>query len=208
VLGVLTAQGLVIHRGEVKLPFATGLAELRIQRVLNGEHEPLVSLANLKPGDRVLDCTFGLGRDALVMAASGAQVDGLEAQPLLAAFATAGLAHLRGAGAEPAARVRVQRAEYEAFLASAGQGTYDVVYFDPMFGEEVAQPPDYELFRVLAEPRPLDREAVRAALRVAKRSVVIKDGPRARLLKSLGLPLKELTFGTRVRFGLLEPGVT
>jgi len=80
---------------------------------------------------RVLDCTFGLGRDALVMAASGAHVDGLEAQPLLAAFATAGLAHLRGAGADAATRVRVQRAEYATFLESAGQGAYDVVYFDP-----------------------------------------------------------------------------
>ncbi len=205
VVGTLTEAGLVLHRAGQRLPFATGMAELRIQRVLNGEHEPLVTLGRLGPGTTVLDCTMGLGRDALVMASSGATVDGVESMPLLAAFLDAGLARLSGAGIDSATRVLVRHADAQAVLTTAESKSYDVVYFDPMFGEEVRQAPDYEMFRLLADGRPLKMSLLHEARRVARRAVVIKDGPRARLLKSIALPLRELTFGTRVRYVVVEP---
>lgn len=205
ILAIASAEGLVLWRDGVKLRFSAGMAELRIKRVLAGEREPLVQLGELRAGDTVLDCTLGLARDALVMAASGASVHGLEAVPLLAAFCEAGLREIAGAAAEVSGRVRVEPARHPAFLASAPARAYDVIYFDPMFTDEVAMPPEYELFRALADPSPLDAEAVAQARRVARRAVIVKDGPRGNLVKKLGVPLRELTFGTRVRYARIDP---
>jgi protein-L-isoaspartate O-methyltransferase len=202
-LAVMGSNGLTLWHGGLRLAFHAGLAELRIKRVLAGEHDPLVALTQVTEGERVLDCTLGLGRDALVLAATGAFVDGVESRPLLAAFAEQGLLHLGGAGREAATRVRVVHDNYRRVLERAEPGSYAIVYFDPMFTEDVKQPADYELFRQLADPAPLVTEVVERARVVARRVVVIKDGPRARLLKSLGVPLQELTFGDRVRFGVV-----
>jgi 16S rRNA (guanine1516-N2)-methyltransferase len=204
-LGIVGPRGLVLHKGDVELAFSAGMAELRIKRVQAGEHEPLVALAELRPGDVVLDATLGLARDALVMSAAGASVEGLEAVPLLAAFAEAGLRTVGGAAGEVAPRVQVRGAGHSDILADAPERSVDVVYFDPMFSDAVQMPPEYQLFRTLADPRPLLREQVLQALRICRRAVIIKDGPSARLVKGLGLPLRALTFGTRVRYGRFEP---
>jgi 16S rRNA (guanine1516-N2)-methyltransferase len=205
VLGIFGADGLVLWREGVKLRFSAGMAELRIKRVISGEHEPLVQLAGLVAGDSVLDCTLGLARDALVMAASGARVLGLEAVPLLASFCEAGLRGISGAAGSVAPRVRVEPARHAEFLQAAPPQSHEVVYFDPMFTDEIEMPPEYQLFRALADPAPLTRDVVEQARRVARRAVVIKDGPRGNLAKGLGLPLRELTFGNRVRYACIDP---
>jgi hypothetical protein len=205
VIGVFGADGLVLHREGVKLRFSAGMAELRIQRVLAGEHEPLVQLAELKPGDTVLDGTLGLARDALVMAAAGARIDGLEGRPLIAAFCEAGLRVVGGAAGEVASRVSVRLGQSPQAMGALEARSYDVVYLDPMFGDEVAMPPEYELFRSIADPTPMDRDVVHQARRLARRAVILKDGPRGNALKTLGVPLKALTFGTRVRYARIDP---
>lgn len=204
-LGVVGPQGLVLQRDGVRLAFSAGLAELRIKRVLAGAHEPLVALGELRPGDTVLDATLGLGRDALVMAAAGATVQGLEGVALLAAFAEAGLRAVGGAAGKVAPRVKVTLGPHATLLAGFPAQSVDVVYFDPMFTDDVEMPPEYQLFRALADHTPLGRAEVEQALRVARRAVIVKDGPRARLVKSLGLPLQALTFGTRVRYARFAP---
>ena len=205
VIGVFGSDGLVLQREGVKLRFSAGMAELRIKRVLNGEHEPLVALGELKSADAVLDCTLGLARDALVMAASGARIDGVEGEPVVAAFCEAGLRVVGGAAGEVEPRVSVKQGKYPAVLERLPAKSYDVVYLDPMFADEVSMPPEYELFRQLADSTELDRDALADARRVARRAVIVKDGPRGQLLKTLGVPLQELTFGTRVRYAKIEP---
>lgn len=205
VVGVYGAEGLVLWREGVKLRFSAGMAELRIKRVLAGEHEPLTQLGEVKYGDTVLDCTLGLARDALVFAAAGAHVEGLEGQPSIAAFCEAGLRVVEGAAGEVANRIRVQHARYPEFLARAAPRSFDLVYLDPMFTDEVAMPPEYELFRLLADASQLTREALEAARRVARRAVIVKDGPRGNLVKLIGAPIEVLTFGTRVRYARFLP---
>ena len=204
-LGIVGPRGLVLQRGDVQLAFSAGLAELRIKRVRAGEHDPLVAMAGLGPGDGVLDATLGLARDALVIAAAGARVHGLEAVPLLAAFADAGLRAVGGAAGEVAPGVNVRCQRHAEFLEATPDRSVDVVYFDPMFTDAVQMPREYQLFRALADPTVLQRAQVVEALRVCRRAVIVKDGPSARLVKGLGLPLRGLTSGSRVRYARFEP---
>jgi hypothetical protein len=201
-LAVLAGDGLRIWSPKAELRFHTGTAELRVKRMLGGDRDPLLELMPVGPGSTVLDGTLGQARDALVFGTAGASVTGVESMPLLAALAEEGLGRVEGPCAEGARRIAVQRGKLEEVLAGLPDRSYDYVYLDPMFTEEVQQGVDYELFRALADPTPLTKAVAEQALRVSRRALVLKDGPRARVIKGLGLPLSQLTFGQRMRFGV------
>ncbi len=167
-----------------------GMGGLRAKRFLQGERvtgDSFLEAARLRPGDAVLDCTLGLGADALVAAAAagpGGRVVGLESSVLLAAWAGEGFARLPG---EAAARVEVIAADHAAWLADAPDRSFDVVVFDPMFRHARAAAPGFDLLRRLCDARPVSRAAIDRARRVARRGVLVKDGTPGWDLARLGL---------------------
>jgi ubiquinone/menaquinone biosynthesis C-methylase UbiE len=169
------------------------------------DRDPFLEAAALLPGDAVLDCTLGLGADALVAAAAvgpAGRVAGLEASPALAAWVAEGLARLPD---EPARRVEVRAADHLAALAALPPRSFDVVVFDPMFRHARAEPGGFDVVRRLADPRPLDPAALAAARRVARRAVVVKDGAPGWDLARLGLTPLPSARGAHRYYARLEP---
>jgi SAM-dependent methyltransferase len=167
-----------------------GMGALRAKRLIQGERttaDSFLEAARLRPGDAMLDCTLGLGADALVAATAvgpAGRVVGLESSPALAAWAGEGFARLPG---EAAARVEVVTADHAAWLATAPDRSFDVVVFDPMFRHGRAASPGFDLLRRLGDARPLSREALDRARRVARRGVLVKDGTPGWDLARLGI---------------------
>jgi SAM-dependent methyltransferase len=193
---VLSAENaLLVAEGETHR-WSPGMGALRAKRLrarLAGrapdatERDPFLEAAGLREGDRVLDCTLGLGADALVAATAvgpGGGVVGLEASPALAAWVAEGLHRL---GDEAAARVGVRAGDHAVLLAALPDHSFDVVAFDPMFRHGRAEPAGFDLVRRLAEPRPLSAAALARARRVARRWVIVKDGAPGWDLARLGL---------------------
>ena len=186
-----------------------GMGSLRARRLLAGERGPptadaFLAAAALRPGESVLDCTLGLGADALVAAAAvgeGGRVVGLEASAPLAALVEEGLQRLP----HPAARrIEVSRADHADFLAGCPERSFDVVVFDPMFRHARAQDPSFDLVRRLCDPRPLAPEALARARRVARRCVVVKDGAPGWDLARLGLVPLPSARGARRLYARVE----
>lgn len=174
-----------------------GMGALRAKRVarqLAGampaggmERDPFLEAAGLASGDAVLDCTLGLGADALVAAVAvgpSGRVAGIEGSVALAAWVGEGLARSRLPGAD---RIDVQAGDHADLLRSLPDRSFDVVLFDPMFRHPRAEPGGFELVRRLADPRPLQQRALVRARRVARRWVVVKDGAPGWDLARLGL---------------------
>jgi hypothetical protein len=167
-----------------------GMGALRLKRLRAGEatsRDGFLEAAAIRPGDRVLDATLGLGADALVAAAAagpGGGVLALESSRALAALVCEGLARLDDPAA---ARVEVRWADAAAFLAAAEPRSFDLVVFDPMFRHAQAEPPGFDLVRRVGDPRPLAPEALARARRVARRAVLVKDGAPGWDLARLGL---------------------
>lgn len=167
---------------------SAGMAFLRLLRARRGEADPLIEVAALKRGERVLDATLGLGGDALLCAqATGEPVVGLEASGLIAAFTQSGLVRLPRHGREPGQLVQVQEADHRAFLRAQPSGSFDVVLLDPMFRKAGDAGPLFELLRAHAEHRPLDEATLREAARVSRRGVLVKDSAPGWELRRLGL---------------------
>jgi SAM-dependent methyltransferase len=170
--------------------FHAGMGALRAKRLSRGEEttrDSFLEAAGIRPGDSVLDCTLGLGADALVAAAAAGpsgRVVGLEASPALAAWVAEGLRLL---GDPAAGRVEVRAAEHGAFLEACPERSFDLVVFAPMFRHAQEQAAAFELVRRLADPRPLSAGALARAVRVARRAVLVKDGVPGWDLARLGL---------------------
>lgn len=93
--------------------------------------ELMVELADVRPGDRVLDPTCGSGGFLVAARARGADVEGVEVDPDLAALARLNLA-VHGA---PVRAVRTAD-----FFAEAAEADHDVVLANPPFSVPVADP--------------------------------------------------------------------
>ncbi len=184
-----------------------GMGALRAKRLARGERttaDGFLDAARLAPGDAVLDCTLGIGADALVAAAAvgeGGRVVGLESSPALAAWVGEGLARL---AVPAAARVDAIAADHAAWLDAASERSFDVVVFDPMFRHARAAPPGFDLLRRLADPRPLSREALERARRVARRGVLVKDGTPGWDLARLGLAPMDARRGAHRLYAWLD----
>jgi hypothetical protein len=193
---LLSAGRAVLAAGGEAHRWSPGMGALRAKRLrarLAGGpadptgHDPFLEAAGLREGDAVLDCTLGLGADALVAAVAvgkRGRVVGLEASPALAAWVAEGLRRLDD---EAAARVEVRAADHAEALESFPERSFDVVVFDPMFRHARAEPAGFDLVRRLADPRPLSPAALARARHVARRWVVVKDGAPGWDLARLGL---------------------
>jgi hypothetical protein len=193
---VLSSERAVLSAGGAEHAWSPGMGALRLKRYLDARsgkrsdptaRDPFLDAAGIEPGDAVLDCTAGLGADALVAAAAagpGGRVLALESSRALAAWTGEGL---RRFPAEAARRVEVLHADHGAFLAKVEPRSFDVVVFDPMFRHARAEPGGFDVVRRLSDPRPLSPEALAAARRAARRWVVVKDGAPGWDLTRLGL---------------------
>jgi predicted O-methyltransferase YrrM len=184
------------------------MGALRARRLAEGERstaDGFLAAAQLRPGDAVLDCTLGLGADALVAAEAvgeDGRVVGLESSPALAAWVAEGLARLASAAAR---RVWVVATDHGDHLASCPERSFDVVVFDPMFRHARAQASAFDPVRRLADQRPLDAGAIARARRVARRAVIVKDGTPGWDLARLGLAPLPSARGAHRLYARLPP---
>ncbi len=167
--------------------------------------DPFLEASGIHSGDAILDCTLGLGADALVAAVAagpGGRVVGIEASTALAAWVAEGLRRLRD---EAASRIEVRAGDHAGILAALPERSFDVVVFDPMFRHARAEPAGFDAIRRLGDPRPLSAEALRSARRVARRWVIVKDGAPGWDLARLGLTPLPSARGAHRYYGRVGP---
>ncbi len=185
---VFEASGVRLCDGLGDVRFSHGMAALRAGRVSSGGRDALVEAVDLRAGDRVLDGTLGLGRDALVAAAAvgpTGSVTGVESALPLAALVAEGLALLPPPWRS--APLRIRHDDVRRHLEHSAD-RYDVVIFDGMFRTAKRAHPEFELVRRHAQPAPVDDGLLQLARRRANRAVAIKVG-HSRELADLHEPL-------------------
>ncbi|OJT24479.1 protein-L-isoD(D-D) O-methyltransferase [Archangium sp. Cb G35] len=196
---------------EGSFSFNPGMAHLRRLRILSGQvggDDALVRVAGLRAGDHFLDCTLGLGQDALVAAlvvGPEGRVVGLEKSFALYAVVSEGLAAYDYG--PQSCRVEPVYADSHAYLRSQPSGAFDVVFFDPMFEKPKKSQPAFEMLRRFAEHAPLSPETLAEARRVARRWVVVKGSKYSDDLKKLGLEAEPGSRYTSVIWGRI-PGAS
>jgi 16S rRNA (guanine1516-N2)-methyltransferase len=193
--------------GPVYVDFAAGALGFRARHGGRGK-EPLARAVGLKGAviPTVLDATAGLGRDAFVLATLGCEVRLVERSPIIAALLRDGL---RRAADHPATRKMVPLLHLQvgdaiaAMAQSAEADRPDVVYLDPMYphrGKSALVKKEMRMLRALVGEDPDAPQLLAAALRAARRRVVVKRSRLAPVLPGPD-PSHSLT-GSTTRFDI------
>jgi hypothetical protein len=202
---IFSDDEVVLSDGEGKLAFHQGLSRLRIKQMDAGQHpDHLLQVSRLLPGESVLDCTLGLGSDALVAARAvgpTGRVVGLEKSFPLYTVISEGLR--RFDPGERSCRIEVHHADAAHFLRDLQAGAFDCVVFDPMFDQPRKSHQSFDVLRKFADYAPLTSEMLEDARRIAKR-VVVKGRRYGGQLKALGLKQEKFSRTTTVGWARVE----
>ncbi|KNZ70837.1 hypothetical protein Tfer_0517 [Thermincola ferriacetica] len=201
----------LIYKG-FELFFHPSMSKVRIKALQKGQNDPMLTAMDACPGDSVLDCTLGLGSDAIVasfaVGASG-RVVGLESVPVIALIVRHGLQHYRDKNErinEAMRRIEVINADYLNYLKTLPDNSFDIVYFDPMFRKPMQKSSSMKPLRRWVNGDPLSMEAVNEAVRVATKRVVMKEGSSSGEFARLGF--KNIVGGKHspIAFGFIITG--
>ena len=207
---MVAKEKLVVDTPDGELYFHPGMAHLRLKNLRHGESDHLLRALDVADGARVLDCTLGMGADAIVesfAAGKTGEVVALEKNPVVALLIAHGLQTDEGEHPTTLAamrRVRVVCADYEDFLREQADNSFDAVYFDPMFRHPFTESAGIHPLRFLADPRPVSVEAIGEARRVARRRVVLKESSKSLEFARLGFTEFEGGKYSNVRYGVMN----
>lgn len=194
-----------LHRPRMRPIFADWHGAETRRRVAAGKRQLLGRAVGLHqyPATRLLDATAGLGRDAYVLACLGAEVTMLERCAQAQALLADALRRLQDQAV--AARLRLVKADAIDWLRQHPQAA-DVVLLDPMYPEDGKTALARKEMQLLRELTGGDGDAdalLPAALRCARRRVVVKRAVKARELAGL-MPDYRLQ-GTQARYDVYLP---
>ncbi|OUM96702.1 MAG: SAM-dependent methyltransferase [Thermobacillus sp. ZCTH02-B1] len=205
-------DGLRLHADDGGLPlrYHPGMGLVRARRLRDGGTDPLVEISGARPGDSVLDCTAGLAGDAFVFAwtvGPSGRVVALESEAVLYVIVREGLRTYDTGLADLNAalrRIELIRTDHLDYLRSLPDDSFDIVYFDPMFRIPVLESSSMLPLRGIANPAPLSPEAVREAMRVARRTVMMKENRESGEFERLGFTRVTAKNPSAVAYGVIH----
>jgi hypothetical protein len=209
---LVTTKGIrYVIRDQTEEPFFfhPSSAMFRYKRLIKRGHDPFVESTQLTKGMSLLDCTLGLGSDAIIasyIVGSKGKVDGLESVELLAYMVQSGLKKW-DTGIEELNlamdRISVYNKHHLEFLQSSPTSGYDIVYFDPMFEQTKSDSIGLSPLKKIANYEDLSLRIIKEAKRVARRRVVMKDSSHSSRFTQLGFSTIERKYASHW-FGTIE----
>lgn len=189
---VVKRDKLVLTDGCSELYWHPNMAIMKIKATRDGEIDPIIKAMDLQKGDSVLDCTLGFAADALVVSSYVGEdgiILGTEVNKYIAYLTQDGLKNYYIEDEEIKSsmrRINVINANYNDYLKSLSDNSFDVVYFDPMFKAPNKKSAFMNSLRPFAEHSYITLDTVQEALRVARKRVVAKDRMFSKELEDIG----------------------
>ncbi len=191
--------------------FHPNSAIFRIKRLKRGEEDPFIRNAGLEKGMSLLDCTLGWASDSIVaqfVVGNYGRVVGIEGSPTIALLTKLGLEVYQDKDPEIVAAMRsveVHEGDHLEFLKGLEDNSFDVVYFDPMFEEQILHSDGIKPLKHYALYRPITESLIEEAKRVGKHRVVLKDHWKSGRFAQFGFNV-EIRKTSKFHFGVIVPG--
>lgn len=190
--------------------FHPSMAKIRITMFRNnGALDPMAKACGLDGNQDFLDCTLGIGSDAIVAAYfnPSRKIVGVESSPLIASITKWGMrlyetpeAYL----AQAVRKVEVIQMDHLEYLRQQPDNAYDVVYFDPMFRTPFLKSQAISPLRLIANNNPLEKSAIGEACRVARQRVVMKEAVSTKEFERLGFKRVDWSPNRKIAFGIIQ----
>ena len=160
--------------------FHPSVSILRMRNIRNGQRDYLIESLELEGNEKVLDLTFGLGSEAILIAAflPFGKVIGLEKSIHIYTVVSEGirsfktdLKWLR----EALSRIELFHEDFKDFIRKADDESFDVVYCDPMFENPKYESSSMNPLRPFAVYDTVDEDDLKHMVRIARKRVVLKS---------------------------------
>lgn len=202
-------SGPILHREGEEFFFHPGMAKNRLAAWRRqGIADVMATVSGLTAGDRCLDCTAGLGADAIVAAYfSERPVIALESEAVVALIVKWGMRCYKSRMEwlnEAIGRIAVINADHLTYLKQQPDASFDLVYFDPMFEHALLRSNAIAPLRGIANPAPLRPDSVAEARRVARRAVIMKGNADGQSLRALGFDEINVSSSGRIAYGVIK----
>lgn len=191
------------------------LLPIRAASLNRNEPDLFVQAAQISPGDALLDCTLGFGTEATLaslLTGPAGSVTALESAPALAEVTKAGMQNPARSLSRPLAdamrRVQVISADANVYLRQTPSHSFDIVCFDPFFGERlVGSEQSVSPLALFGDTRALEFDTLRAARRLARKRVVLKTPKAEPLTPAFADAVSDvvMTRKSRVAYYLFAP---
>ncbi|MCA1030393.1 class I SAM-dependent methyltransferase [Bacillus timonensis] len=200
-----------IHSRDNNAPFFyhPNSAMFRMKRIIKGEKDPFLSCVNIQRGKSFLDCTVGLGSDSILasyIVGENGKVIGLEANKFISYIVKKGLetwtTNLEVMN-KSMRRIKIEHSTYEEFLIQSPDKSYDVIYFDPMFEEDIEESNGINPLKAQAHYSRWSDEIIWHAKRVARERIVLKDHWKSDKFQKFGFEVRKRK-SAKFHYGVIE----
>lgn len=184
VLIVYQDQLILEQQNGKSLFFHPDTAMLRIK----SGRDPLLELVGSTP-KTILDCTMGLASDSLVLASGGHRVTALESSFWTHFIVSQGLQTTDTGNMrlnQAMRSIQTVCVDSLSYLRAQPSKSVDVIYFDPMFSEDIKESKNLAGLEDLANLEQVTKELVIEAKRVAREKILLKAHFRDRVFEELG----------------------
>lgn len=177
---VAEQDGFYVAQGDTRDRFHLNMAALRWAQWCRSANDHLGALVAARHPARILDATYGIGSDALMMAAvTEAQVVALEASWPLYTVGKIGLRECRATTLplRAAARIHLWHTDVLSYLTAQADGAFDIIYFDFMFSHPVKESTNLSPLRRWAIRGGMTDAVWHEAQRVCRGCIIRKERP-------------------------------
>jgi 16S rRNA (guanine1516-N2)-methyltransferase len=186
--------------------FHPNSAAFRTKRELS--QDPLIEVSGLQSGDSFFDCTLGMASDAIVASfhvGEKGKVIGSEKQPVVAFVLREGLKAYSSMPrlSESMQRITVMTGDAVSLLAGYPDNSFDVIYMDPMFTEDINESSNFTSLKTVADFGQLTEEWVSQAIRTARKSVVLKAHFRSTDFERFGFS-RRVRPNSKFHYGVID----
>ena len=173
---VVGKEKVQLNRRNEDFTYHPNFSQVRLKRILKGEPDPFLEATNLTIGDRFLDCTMGLASDSIIASIVTDDVTALESTLGVYLVVTIGMSKYRYTLQElenASKTIKTHHINAYHFLKEQQDNSYDVIYFDPMYEEDVNSK-GIEGLKHYADNSELTEAIIEEAKRVASKRIVLK----------------------------------
>ncbi len=207
---VWKTEGPVLYTGNEKFFFHPSMAKNRITSFRKfGNIDPLIRACDLQKDYSFLDCTLGLGADAIVASyfLPGGSIVGVEVSTPIAYVIKWGMKLYNSKMPwlnKAIQMIKVENCDHRTYLQQMEDNSFDIVYFDPMFRKPLMKSQAISPLRLVANHNPLEKDIIEEACRVAKKRVVMKEMVSSLEFERLGFTKLVSSPNNKIGMGVIE----
>jgi len=189
--------------------FHPSVSILRMRNIRNGQRDYLIEALELEGNEKVLDLTFGLGSEAILIAAflPFGKVVGLEKSIHIYTVVSEGIKNFKTELnwlKNALSRIELIHADFKEFVRKASDETFDIVYCDPMFENPKYESSAMNPLRPFAVYDTVNEDDLKHFIRIAKKKVVLKSCVEDNLFRKIKVDKVIGSKKSGIIYGIIE----